>query len=490
MLTALSALAANAAAGDTFYAKVSANSNYTMMFTDLGNGKAAVGNGYGTCIDYRYSGSLTIPATVTSTAGTTYTVTQVNKFAFYLCNLITTLTLPASLDRIDDFAFYGCRALVETNSRLTASATSPKVQSIGSGAFALTDIRTFWIENASECGSWSRGMFRGCDNMKWVVFGGTDSGKDFSKYYDRNNTDSRTDGLQKRVMVYMPKGVKWRKTYDASRTSLTPTDDDWAYANYVYYNDAGERESQFAAFGYNVSKLGISNSSSSSMDLPLDFTASLAYISRGASTADVQTIYVPMEVPMGMYNEDASYSASRAYAFDHYDQSKNEAVFRRVATLSANTGGLLVDFSNDVLANTNAHVSAFGPTTVSTPATDTMIGYYDHQVVPTGAWAYAGTGNTYDSGGTIKEGTLFKVSRETYSAPMRAILWLNTSSGAKGETIPAVFIDDDNTTTLIRGIADHEAADNLWYTLGGVRLTSKPTAKGIYVHGGKKVIVK
>lgn len=29
-----------------------------------------------------------------------------------------------------------------------------------------------------------------------------------------------------------------------------------------------------------------------------------------------------------------------------------------------------------------------------------------------------------------------------------------------------------------------------WYTLGGAQLTGKPTQPGIYIHGGKKVIVK
>jgi hypothetical protein len=29
-----------------------------------------------------------------------------------------------------------------------------------------------------------------------------------------------------------------------------------------------------------------------------------------------------------------------------------------------------------------------------------------------------------------------------------------------------------------------------WYTLDGRRLDGQPTAKGLYIHGGKKVIVK
>ena len=29
-----------------------------------------------------------------------------------------------------------------------------------------------------------------------------------------------------------------------------------------------------------------------------------------------------------------------------------------------------------------------------------------------------------------------------------------------------------------------------WYTINGLPLTRKPTAKGIYIHNGKKVVIK
>ena len=35
-----------------------------------------------------------------------------------------------------------------------------------------------------------------------------------------------------------------------------------------------------------------------------------------------------------------------------------------------------------------------------------------------------------------------------------------------------------------------EHADNAWYSLSGARLSGKPTAKGIYIHQGRKVVVK
>ena len=44
------------------------------------------------------------------------------------------------------------------------------------------------------------------------------------------------------------------------------------------------------------------------------------------------------------------------------------------------------------------------------------------------------------------------------------------------------------------GVNNVEAADAddsaPWYTINGVELTEKPTIPGIYIHGGKKVVVK
>lgn len=43
--------------------------------------------------------------------------------------------------------------------------------------------------------------------------------------------------------------------------------------------------------------------------------------------------------------------------------------------------------------------------------------------------------------------------------------------------------------TGIKGIADDNEDHGAWYTLDGVKVNEKPTAKGLYIHHGKKVIV-
>ena len=48
----------------------------------------------------------------------------------------------------------------------------------------------------------------------------------------------------------------------------------------------------------------------------------------------------------------------------------------------------------------------------------------------------------------------------------------------------------DESPTNIRLVSDADATDTLWYTIDGRQLNSKPAAKGIYVHQGKKFVVK
>jgi hypothetical protein len=52
----------------------------------------------------------------------------------------------------------------------------------------------------------------------------------------------------------------------------------------------------------------------------------------------------------------------------------------------------------------------------------------------------------------------------------------------KGETTAIGTLD----TTTGEVSFDSEA----WYTLDGVRLSGKPTARGIYINNGKKIVIK
>ena len=54
----------------------------------------------------------------------------------------------------------------------------------------------------------------------------------------------------------------------------------------------------------------------------------------------------------------------------------------------------------------------------------------------------------------------------------------------------------NNVTEKVTGIEGVEAnvqqskADKYYYTLSGQRLTGKPSQRGVYIHAGKKIVVK
>ena len=69
----------------------------------------------------------------------------------------------------------------------------------------------------------------------------------------------------------------------------------------------------------------------------------------------------------------------------------------------------------------------------------------------------------------------------------KAFLPLNTSNGAK----PILNMVFANETTGINSLSsDDNALQNDWFSLDGTRLNGKPTQRGIYINGNKKVVVR
>lgn len=62
-------------------------------------------------------------------------------------------------------------------------------------------------------------------------------------------------------------------------------------------------------------------------------------------------------------------------------------------------------------------------------------------------------------------------------------------NGTVGEA-KAFSIVMDNGTTAITAVNDGETGSDDWYSLQGVRLSGRPTQKGVYIHQGKRIFVK
>ena len=67
------------------------------------------------------------------------------------------------------------------------------------------------------------------------------------------------------------------------------------------------------------------------------------------------------------------------------------------------------------------------------------------------------------------------------------LIW--EGNGTVGEA-KAFSIVMDNGTTAITAVNDGETGSDDWYSLQGVRLSGRPTQKGVYIHQGKRIFVK
>lgn len=140
----------------------------------------------------------------------------------------------------------------------------------------------------------------------------------------------------------------------------------------------------------------------------------------------------------------------------------------------------------------------------------TFVGTYTTQSwdsAPTGIYGFSAQ-NANDG---ITQGEFVKVGAYVRVKPMRCYLKykdgaedyhsVRSFSGAPStlseplpERIKVRFVDANGEVTGI-GMLDTQTGDvnfdsEAWYTLDGVRLAEKPTKQGIYIHNGKKVIVK
>lgn len=130
----------------------------------------------GNSSDTPYTGDITVPQTVTHD-GTTYTVTSLGSSAFD-GTTVTSVTLPQSLVKIGDYAFYDCK-------QLTTLEIPQSVATIDRKAFsncsALTSInipaavRTLAFDMFSKCNALTRVDITDLSAWCTMTFGNTDA---------------------------------------------------------------------------------------------------------------------------------------------------------------------------------------------------------------------------------------------------------------------------------------------------------------------------
>lgn len=134
-----------------------------------------------------------------------------------------------------------------------------------------------------------------------------------------------------------------------------------------------------------------------------------------------------------------------------------------------------------------------GAVTVTVPVTDETVAIDDNMFVPIlqrKTLPYSTTG--YYKYILNDEGTgFYQHTTYTASEDHRAYVLSGYDLVAKNSdtsVIPFKFEDNDPSTG-IKSVKAVKAVDNAYYTLSGVKV-SKPTAKGVYIKNGKKIVVR
>ena len=425
---------------------------------------------YSVPAEYKYSGDVVIPATVThGEPEREYTVTSFAPYAFWQNTSLTSITIPNSVTTIGDQAFNGCSGL--------ESITIPNsVTNIGDQAF-----------------NW-------CSGLKSITVA---SGNPI--YDSRNNCNAIIEKSTNKLIMGCKNTVIPNDVTVIGRTS--------------FYGTTSLTSITIPSSVTSIDALAFVGCSGLTSVYFLRDTPPT--IGDNSNLTNQATVYVPLQY-LDSYRSSASGpitdaklyplllpgTAYRTFSFDKaVDLSSIAGLNNPGNTLTAyivsavDTEGKTVTLSKvtgEVAANAGIIIKGTGaegeyyPIRPATGETLSLTNY----MIGSGAtepsiaapvdgkqryFIMDGSGDFYYCTG---EGTLPK-----YKAYLDIETPIAVGGGSSAKGFSIVFEDEESTG--ISGIAETTGAQaDVWYTLGGQRLQGKPSTKGLYIVNGKKVIVK
>lgn len=194
------------------------------------------------------------------------------------------------------------------------------------------------------------------------------------------------------------------------------------------------------------------------------------------------TMVLPFEATVRQISNALGYAI-----VDMLEESGDDMNFKiAMGTIPAYTP-FLVKVDEDINLNTKV----IGPVNIVAPIEANLtqsndsynfIGKLDNEAIATDFWAV---------GNKMSESN-FEFDKYKAGKTLKALrAYITAKPGVTAA--PKIFIEEpDGTVTAIQAInADGEAVPaEGWYTLSGVKLNAAPTQKGVYIHNGKKFVVK
>ena len=390
------------------------------------------------------SGTLNIPATVTRN-GIEYSVTSIGNYAFDGCSNLQSVTIPNSVTSIGNSAFKGC-------SRLQSLTIPKSVTSIGNYAFdGCSNLQSVTIpESVTTIGIHA---FSGCSSLQSVTIPNSVTGIG-------NYAFSGCSSLQS---ITIPNSV----------TSI----------GYFAFRNCSDLQS-----------VTIPNSVTSIGNDAFSYCSNLQSVTINGNPKIEGSAFwgTPATVTMNLTASQINGDYWTTFYNDGYNFQADK--YTKVYKGTVNESSLMLTEVEDKIVKSGTAVilkSSGKPVMTLTEfgSSDTngndLRGISDRDL-RTSVISKFSANEIYTMGNTSVGFGFHKYTGE-YVPAQKAFLPLNTSDGAKAQSLTIVFAIG---ATGIKSVSFDSNVQNDWFSLDGTRLSGKPSQPGIYVNGKKKVVVK
>ena len=488
-----------------------------------------------------YSGQITIPSTVNYN-NKSYSVTSIGNSAFFYCSGLTSITIPEGVTSIGDGAF--------EYSGLTSITIPESVTSIGNDAFgwcsSLTSVTI--PDGVTSIGS---GTFSGCSSLTSITIPERATSIGDNAFQNCSGLTSITipesvtsiggsafEGCSALTSVAIPKSVTSIGGYAfygcKSLTSVTIPES----VTLIDYN-AFENCSSLTSITIPESVTSIGNeafqgcSSLTSITIPEGVTSIGDGTFSGCS--GLTSVLCKSKKPATCKNGSIISSSQprliipigseEAYAYAAgWKDLKNRSVFKTFEhAVTTFADAEKIDLDNAYRVGDEKTFAAAATKDLKayqfkgSAVNGTIYGTEVKGIVPagTGLLMTGTAGATYvfpltsgDVTADVSDNKLVGVTKDTDLSTLTDgnSLYVYDNDGFRLQStgtiaankaylsLPTAGTDKINVslggaTTGIEDIAADNEDHGAWYTLDGVKVNEKPTAKGLYIHNGKKVIV-
>ena len=261
--------------------------------------------------------------------------------------------------------------------------------------------------------------------------------------------------------------------------------------------------------GYNVSAT-FSGSSETTVSIPVDVNVTSVTYNRTFTEGRPSTVMLP-------FNKAVSeIGGGTFYTFGGVEKKNNKWVATMnvvTGSLTANTPYLFVPAGTSLTFTGGATLNTTGGgNSLASDAEGWVFhGTYSKKLwneVETHDYGFAATSGTSADNQDVEAGQFVRLTTGASAKPMRCYLSyvggpnqaraLTRGAAATDEELPSsiiVRLVGANGQTTAIGTIDTKTGEmtfdsEAWYTLDGVRLSGKPTKKGLYINNGKKIVIK